>query len=359
MARKATSWARRSRLQNDAIDALIFAPIGRDATVAAAILAEDRYSSVVAPNLEECLLSIERCHCMVATDEALLAEDRTQFARWIADQPAWSDYPIVLLTQRGQPLDARLAFLGEYAITLERPFSPQALLAAVRSAVRARKRQLQVKAFLDERDRADERQRLLIRELHHRVKNMLANVQAVLGATARSAQSIEEFHRSFSQRIQSLAKTHSFLTDDYWQTASMAEMLDAELAMYDANTSRIALSGPDVFLVADQAVPLGMAFHELATNSVKYGSLSVPDGKLSVTWSVQNRGGREELDIEWRELDGPLVSPPKRKGFGTMLMERVLCVQLEAAVEMDFRSTGLNVTLSLPLQRERLVPSYG
>jgi len=345
-------------LQNDPVDALIFAPVGRDASVAASILAAEGYTSHVAVSLSQCLEAIDRCHCLVATEEALLSEDRTQLAQWIESQPNWSDFPLVLLTQRGIPTDPRLAFFNENAVTLERPFSPEALRAAVRSAVRARKRQLQVKAFLDERDRADERQRLLIRELHHRVKNTLANVQAVLGATARSAHSIEEFYNSFSQRIQSLAKTHSFLTDDYWQTASMEEMLQAELAMYDDGKARIHLQGPQVFLVADQAVPMGMAFHELATNSAKYGSLSVPDGTLSVKWSIRSDSTCETLELVWHEENGPPVVPPQQSGFGSMLMERVLKVQLDAQVNMDFQPDGLFAKVSIPLQSERLVPPY-
>jgi two-component sensor histidine kinase len=346
-------------VHNEPHDSLILAPIGRDATVAAAILAEDGYSSVICATLADALDAIDGCYCLVATEEALLAEDRTSLAAWVSGQPAWSDFPLVLLTPRGAQIDPRLHFLVDNAVALERPFGPQALSAAVRSAVRARKRQLEVKSFLDERDRADERQRLLIRELHHRVKNTLANVQAVLGATARSAASVDEFYRTFSARIQSLAQTHSFLTDDYWQTASLKEILHAELALYDTDKRRVRLSGPDVSLVADQAVPLGMAIHELATNSAKYGALSAATGILHVEWETGGSRDAERLSLRWSERDGPNVEPPRRKGFGTMLIERVLKVQLEADVAMDYRQAGLEFALSLPLKRDRLVPIYG
>jgi two-component sensor histidine kinase len=345
-------------VHNEPNDALILAPIGRDATVAAAILAEDGYRSITCSTLVDALAAIDGCYCLVVTEEALLAEDRASLAAWVSNQPAWSDFPLVLLTSRGAQIDPRLNSLVDNAITLERPFGPQALSAAVRSAVRARKRQLQVKSFLDERDRADERQRLLIRELHHRVKNTLANVQAVLGATARSAASVYEFYRTFSARIQSLAQTHSFLTDDYWQTASLKDILHAELSLYDADKMRVKLSGPDVSLVADQAVPIGMAIHELATNSAKYGALSAATGVLHVEWETAGSRDTERLSLRWRERDGPNVEPPRRKGFGTMLIERVLKVQLEADVAMDYQRTGLELVLSLPLKRDRLVPVY-
>ena len=344
-------------MTSEMTDALILAPIGRDASVAASILAEERLSSEICGSISQCIERFPNTFCLIATEEALLSEDRRKLAEWVGSQPPWSDFPVVLLTTRGVPIDQRLAFLSEYAVTMERPFGPLALVAAVRAAVRARKRQLEVKAFLDERDRSDERQRLLIRELHHRVKNTLANVQAVLGATARSSSSVEVFYKTFSARVQSLARTHSFLTDDYWQTAALQDILKAELAHYD-DGGRVRLNGPHVSLNADHAVPLGMAIHELATNSGKYGALSVPSGKLNVDWSIYNEEGTERLSLKWDESGGPAVEPPKRKGFGSMLFERVLTVQLDAKVQMDFRPTGLHIELALPLKRERLVPEY-
>lgn len=347
-------------MTNEMKDALILAPVGRDASVAASILAEHGFTSESCCSVAGCIDRFADSYCFIVTEEALLEEDRRSLAEWIGAQPAWSEFPVVLLTTRGGgPLDPRLSFLSEYAVTLERPFNPQALVAAVRSAVRARRRQLEVKSLLDERDRSDERQRLLIRELHHRVKNTLANVQAVLGATARSSSSVDSFYKTFSARVQSLARTHTFLTDDYWQTACLQDILTAELAHYDDDGGgRVRLNGPRVSLNADQAVPLGMAIHELATNSVKYGALSAPAGVLDVEWSTQNDNGGERLSLAWRESNGPKVESPKRKGFGSMLFERVLAVQLGAEFDMDFRPEGLEITLSLPLKRDRLVPAY-
>ena len=128
---------------------------------------------------------------------------------------------------------------------------------------------------IDQRKRTEERQQLLIRELHHRVRNTLANVQAMLGATARSASSIQAFYNSFAARIAALGRTHTLLTDDYWQTAPLREMLRLELAPYDDGTEgRITLEGPPVELAADLAVPTGMAIHELSANAAKHGALS-------------------------------------------------------------------------------------
>ncbi|MDI6028165.1 sensor histidine kinase [Corticibacterium sp. UT-5YL-CI-8] len=338
-------------------DALILAPFGRDASVAAGILDGKGFSSEICACIDDCVDRFEQAFCFIVTEEALLAEERGRLSEWVKTQPKWSDFPLVLLTTRGNPIDERLAFLSEYGVSLERPFGPLALVAAVRSAVRARKRQLEVRAFLDERERTNARQRLLIRELHHRVKNTLANVQAVLGATARSSTSIDELYKSFSARVQSLARTHSFLTDDYWQTASLEDLLKAELAHYD-DRGRVRLDGPKVSLNADQAVPLGMAFHELATNSSKYGALSGSAGVLEVEWSTTSDGENERLSFVWKERGGPPVVAPTRKGFGSILFERVLAVQLEAEINMNFLPAGLEIALSLPLKRDRLVPEY-
>ncbi|TYR31608.1 sensor histidine kinase [Mesorhizobium microcysteis] len=339
-------------------DAVVLAPSGRDARVARDIIAGGGFKALVAESLADALAVFEQSLCLVVTEEALLSEDRAELAAWMENQPTWSDYPVVLLSTRGVPQDTRLEFLDVHAINLERPFSPQALVSAVRSAGRARKRQLEVRSFIENQARIEDRQRLLIRELHHRVKNTLSNVQAVLGATARSAGSIDEFYAAFSERITSLARTHTFLTDDYWQVASLQQMLESELSHFASHPKQIMLAGPKVELVADIAVPLGMAFHELASNSAKYGSLTNGAGSLSVSWDISDEDDGRCLKLEWVEKGGPSVHPPERKGFGTVLLHKVLTIQCEADVETVYDESGFILRLELPLKRDRLVPQY-
>ena len=139
---------------------------------------------------------------------------------------------------------------------------------------------------ITERKRAEEQQALLVRELHHRVKNTLATVQAIMGSTARSADTIEDFKTALIGRIGALAKTHRLLTDEVGAVA-FGDLLHNELdAFDDGSDGRITLSGPEVLLSSQLAVSLGMAVHELTTNAAKYGSLSVYGGKVDVTWSV-------------------------------------------------------------------------
>jgi two-component sensor histidine kinase len=338
---------------------LVLAPIGRDATIASAILAENGIKSHICATLDKAVPLLDQAQCFLVAEEALISSDRNQFASWLNHQPAWSDFPIVLLTMRGTEIDKRLAFLDRYLIVLERPFLASSLANSVRSALRARARQLEVKSYIEQKQEVADRQKLLIRELHHRVKNTLANVRAMMGATARSSGSVDDFVRDFSARIVSLADTHSMLTDDYWQMASLHKLLESELRHYDtSDKSRVVLEGPDVALVADIAIPIGMAFHELASNSSKYGALSRPTGRLEVRWSVSNSEGERMLNLNWLEKGGPKVEQPRRRGFGTTLLEKVVAVQCQAEVELNYHPDGLRFALALPLRDTRLVPAY-
>ncbi|MGO4637759.1 sensor histidine kinase [Mesorhizobium sp. 2RAF45] len=338
---------------------LVLAPVGRDAKVASAILTENDIKSHICATLDEAVPLLDQAHCLLVTEEALISSNRNQFASWLNHQPTWSDFPIVLLTMRGTEIDKRLAFLDRYLIVLERPFLASSLANSVRSALRARARQLEVKSYIEQKQEVADRQKLLIRELHHRVKNTLANVRAMMGATAKSSGSVDDFVRDFSARIVSLADTHSMLTDDYWQMASLHKLLESELRHYDTtDKSRVVLEGPNVALVADIAIPIGMAFHELASNSSKYGALSRPTGRLEVRWSVSNSEGERMLNLDWLEKGGPKVEQPRRRGFGTTLLEKVVAVQCQAKVELNYHPDGLRFAMALTLRDTRLVPAY-
>lgn len=338
---------------------LLLTPIGRDAQIAASILAASQINSRICSTLEEVLPLLDKAECLVVAEEALISSDRGRFATWLQNQPAWSDFPIVLLVMRGTEVDQRLAFLDRYLIVLERPFLASSLANSVRSALRARSRQLEVKSYIEQKQEVADRQELLIRELHHRVRNTLANVRAMMGATAKSSGRVEDFVRDFSARIVSLADTHSILTDDYWQTASLQKLLEGELRHYETHDKRrILLDGPDVALVADIAIPVGMAFHELASNSSKFGALSRTQGRLDVRWSIGSFDGAQFVNLDWQERDGPKVEPPKRRGFGTTLLEKLVVVQCGAKIEMNYHPDGLHFTMALPLRDRRLVPSY-
>ncbi len=213
------------------------------------------------------------------------------------------------------------------------------------------RRLIGVVADVTDHYQSEERRSLLIRELHHRVKNTLATVQAIVGSTARTATSIDNFHEAFVGRIKSLAHTHSVLTEATWQTANLRDLLASELMPYtesETETSpdlRIALDGPPVDLPSDIAVPIGMAIHELTTNAAKYGALSTGRGRVAITWSVE----AGMLHLDWRESGGPAVAPPTRQGFGSRLLQRVLTTQVQAKITTDYAPEGFHLTLAAPL----------
>jgi PAS domain S-box-containing protein len=200
------------------------------------------------------------------------------------------------------------------------------------------------------RKRAEDQQALLVRELHHRVKNMLATVQAIMGSTARASTTIEEFQQAFTGRIVALARTHSSLADDEWQAVSVRTLLCNELDPYDdGSPQRVQLDGPDVDLPSSIAVPLGMAIHELTTNTIKYGALSVLGGSVAVSWTLEEDEDHRELTIEWFERNGPATSPPTRKGFGSQLLERVLNNQIGARAIISYEPEGLRAHIAVPI----------
>lgn len=339
--------------------ALILAPFGRDGGIAAAILEEVGIAATTCADLAPTVDLLGEADCAVLAEEALLKADRRALAEWIAAQPHWSDFPFILLTQRGgPPVEHLLDLLGNVTV-LERPFHPLMLANAVRGALRARRRQRETESHIDERRMTQERQTLLIRELHHRVKNTLSTVQAVLGATARSSGSVEEFTHAFADRIQSLAKTHNLLTEDYWQSASLERMLRNELDPYsDGSAHRVLIKGPEVELSADCAVPLSMAIHELTTNAVKYGALSASGGRVNVQWDIDGKDEERRLNFRWMEMGGPPASKPDRTGFGSVLLTRVIPVQCSAKTDLDYRDEGLRFRMRMPIAKTRLVPQY-
>jgi PAS domain S-box-containing protein len=205
---------------------------------------------------------------------------------------------------------------------------------------------------ITERKRSEEQQALLVRELHHRVKNTLATVQAIMGSTARSSETIEDFKTALIGRIGALAKTHRLLTDEAG-AVSFGDLLHNELDAFDDGTDgRITITGPDVTLTSQLAVSLGMAVHELTTNAAKYGSLSVFGGKVDVTWSVIIEAARRTLNFDWVESGGPQVARPTRQGFGSRLLEFVLPGQIQALATIDYRREGIRMHCAVPMALE-------
>jgi len=197
---------------------------------------------------------------------------------------------------------------------------------------------------------AAERQKLMIDELNHRVKNTLATVQSIAVQTARSHGDPATFAEGFQARLMALSHTHDLLTRSHWEGADLGAILKHETEAHGAH--RVTLNGPPVALEPAAALSLGMIFHELATNAAKYGALTTPDGRVLVDWAIADQT-RPTLTLTWREIDGPPVSPPKRRGFGSRLIERNVRHDLAGEVKLDYASTGFSAEFSIPLDRGR------
>jgi len=196
-----------------------------------------------------------------------------------------------------------------------------------------------------ERKRAAERDALLMLELDHRVKNTIANIQALVLRTSRSAESLTEFVQGLDGRIRSMAKSHSLLSQSRWEGVSIDRLLREELDAYSHGHMKLELSGVNVTLTPKSALSLSLAIHELATNAAKFGAFSRPLGRVIVRWMLTADGG---LDLSWREVGGPSVMPPTHVGFGTTLIERALAMETGGRATLHYHSTGVVCNVFLP-----------
>jgi PAS domain S-box-containing protein len=196
-----------------------------------------------------------------------------------------------------------------------------------------------------ERKESEAHLRLLMRELTHRSKNLLAVIQGMARQTARHAGSVEGFLNQFGDRLQALASSHDLLVRESWYGASLRELIHSQLSAYIGDAEKqVVVDGPPTALKPEAAQNLGLALHELAVNAAKFGALSLPSGRVSITWTLQDH----VLTIEWREEHGPKVKIRRKRGFGSMVIERNLSRALDAKVEMAFEPDGLRCHIEIP-----------
>jgi PAS domain S-box-containing protein len=196
------------------------------------------------------------------------------------------------------------------------------------------------------RKRAEAQRELLLAELNHRVKNTLAVVQSIAHQTFKDTD--PEARAGFEGRLVALAIAHNLLTQANWENASLERLAADALHLSGPNGKRVSMSGPRILLPPREALAIAMALHELYTNAVKYGALSNEAGRVALAWSRPD-DPQDRLDLVWREHGGPAVSPPRRRGFGSLLLERTLANDLHGSVTMEFRPEGLVCSIAAPL----------
>ncbi|WP_229665433.1 PAS domain-containing sensor histidine kinase [Paracoccus acridae] len=229
--------------------------------------------------------------------------------------------------------------------TLMRGIAGQAAIA-MDNARLYREAQLEI----EQRRKAEERQRLLINELNHRVKNTLAIVQSLAQQSFKRDVPPDAARANFSARLSALAAAHNLLTRRHWEQALLSEIIFSSVqATAGAASARVTSEGPEVIVSPQTAVSIAMAIHELSTNAIKYGALSNAVGSIAVTWKVSKNGDRPRLRLDWEEIGGPVVTAPTRKGFGTRMIEQGLATDLQGQVSLEFAPQGLHCAIDAPL----------
>lgn len=203
---------------------------------------------------------------------------------------------------------------------------------------------------ITERRRSEMRQKTLLDELNHRVKNTLATVQSLAAHTLRGTNLPQEVRDTFEGRLFALGRAHDQLSQSSWEAADLQYLVRDVVAPFRVG-ERIQLEGGEVMLPPQMALMLTMVLHELATNAAKYGALSSTAGVLNVKWHVVEGPATRRLEIDWRESGGPPVSPPTRRGFGSRLVERAVKQELNGESKIDFAPAGLHCRIAIPLPK--------
>ena len=199
----------------------------------------------------------------------------------------------------------------------------------------------------EQREAADKLQKLILEELHHRIKNTLATVSAIAAQSLRTATSIEHGQHAIESRLLALGRAHDLLLQARWSSADLAEIVKGATEPYDSEgEGRFSIRGPDLQITSGAVIALAMTLNELCTNTTKFGALSAPSGRIAVVWTIDETNAR--LHLTWTESGGPEVHAPTRRSFGTRMIE-TLGKQLNGKVEMAYDPTGFVYSLDVPL----------
>ena len=198
----------------------------------------------------------------------------------------------------------------------------------------------------EEREAADKLQKLILGEMHHRIKNMLATVSAIASQSLRTATSIKHGQQAIEGRLAALGRAHDLLIQASWANTSLLSTVRAAAEPYGGETGRFSIHGPEVAITSGAVIALAMTLNELCTNATKFGALSVPAGRIEIAWTIDDASTR--IQLTWDEMGGPAVVPPARRSFGTRMMES-LGQQMHGRVELDYQPTGFVYKLDAPL----------
>jgi two-component sensor histidine kinase len=314
---------------------------------------EDRQFFKSAAGLPDHLSSVREtplthsfCQHVVATAKPLIVED-ARLHPLVKDNPAVSELGVIgylgipLTTPDGMTIGSLCAIDTKPHTWTDDDVQRMSELAGIVMS------EIALRDEIAKRNRAEEHQKFLVGELTHRVINTFALVDSIIGVSLRTSEDLASFGSAVRDRIKSLAATHALVADQTKETIKLEELVSAEIT--PLTHDNISVGGPSVSLSINAALYLSMGLHELLTNSVKYGALSVPQGKVTVTWHLQTQDDLEYAVLLWHERNGPPVSDPTRQGFGTLLFERVLGQQLQGVTTRQFDKDGVSARIEIRL----------
>ena len=263
--------------------------------------------------------------------------------------------PPAEIVQTAAPI--RTAAPVHAAASIEPPLSAhEAVLSAENDSLRVLLEQagIDAKALLaqagidaEEREAADKLQKLILGELHHRIKNTLATVSAIASQSFRAAPTIEHGQQAMEGRLAALGRAHDLLMQISWSNASLTHTFSGATEPFESQGSRrFHFNGPDLRITSGAVIALAMTFNELCTNTTKFGALSTPTGRVEIAWTIED--DKQRLRLTWTEKGGPPVNPPERRSFGTRMMES-LGQQLNGQVQLSYAPTGFVYALDVPL----------
>lgn len=323
---------------------LVLAPFRKDADYIAAFLREQRIEVKAAKADGDLVAHLALSPgIIVINHEALNPQVVARIATHLAEQPDWSEVPIIVLLERTAPI-ARIrgqllnSWPGSRLLLYTRPISPLELVNGIQSNLLVRLRQRQVRDSI-------ERERELRLELNHRVKNILASVTSIFQMTRRGATSVEELASDFASRLQALSNVHNAVFDAGGEEVSLSAVIDLTVSPYNSDgVNRIHVTGPDLVVSRDAGTTIALCLHELITNAIKYGALSHPDGHVELLWFVATNGS-SELSLNWTEVGGPAVREPTRQGYGTRYVRSALGSLFGTVPEIVFAQGGFRLAV--------------
>ena len=363
------------------INILIVDDEPRNLMVLETVLDAPRYRLVRAESAEQALLALLADEfAVLILDVRLPGLTGFELAQMIRERKKNSEIPIIFLTAYYNEDQHVIEGYDRGAVDyLHKPINPavlrskdavlvelylkqrqlenanRALLAEIAERRLAQKQLYELNNTLEQRvlerteahKRAEEQVRLLMNEVNHRSKNILSVVMAVAQQTVASSPS--EFLLRFSNRIQALAVNHDLLVGSQWKCVEVSDLVRGQLAHFAGLIGKqIFIEGPPLRLAASAAQSIGMVVHELSTNAVKHGALSVADGYVEISWRIDEDDGGENFTMSWTEKGGPPVAPPNHRGFGTTVITKMTELSVSGKVELSYASTGMIWRLNCP-----------